>query len=70
MNDQENLIATGRVLLYLASKFDEEGNTEQACKFYQRAIQQALYVRRLKDESQPLPPICLTTVRQEKQIFP
>jgi len=69
MDERENLIATGRALLHLASKLDEEGNTEQAYKFYQRAFQQGLFVRTLKAESQP-PPICPTTVRQEKQTFP
>ena len=50
MNDIDNLIATGRIILDLARKLRQEGRDEEAFKLYQRAWQQGMVIRAMKNQ--------------------
>lgn len=51
MDQIDNLIATGQVVLYLARELDAAGRTEEALKMYRRALLQGLMIQRLKHQS-------------------
>lgn len=53
MNEIDNLIAAGKVLLLAARKLEEEGNTYDSRILYVRALRQGLRIREKRCEAMP-----------------